>query len=942
MYTSEASSSGMRDIEDDDIKDVDADEPSPSSELTPDPLETARVAEKGIQSSTSELETGPTWKGNLEAIILTFGEECPKRFFHHLSESFLDPPARIPILLLLTIFFRISSLHAYHIVSTPFVRILILSLQLDTSETCASLGAFALATLIPHIPNWIANGGAGGLPALLSILARIIDWRKLGPQWEERTDALTDADGEAIEEWSQVGRLSKRLHVRPEIEWKQLDTSFDTVMPTAPNAERLFTFLYGIFPCNVIRFLRAPVDYLRKAEYETPFVDEWSEIIDEIAVQNKAAPILRRHLLHPSLVDVDAESEISDKQRWRDHDAADITAECVCLHVGKQSVDETSFWMDSRRPSVIDHLPSMLAYRSASGSVSSAATGRPDPRRNSGTIETSMHRDDSHTTDDQQLQQSTPSRFYRKRTLSDGFGRRGSVESPLFEQSIANRRRDLSVQPGQHAGTSLLASPRVLPFSVQSTLMGGESDSYLQNHVKLRYGLPIASAMPTSRAQAGNQHQDAMSRSSSIRSTLRTFNIARSTLTSTMMSPASANGDQPSGETMSPSFEGSQAAHSEIDPVSPPLPSSAVASPHRIMSTSTMAMADGRSPSDTSRYTRPRLKEEVKQTIAYLKQENLQLRNELNYEIGQKDQMLRHIGRIHRDRMKDTVLEDERQNLYQSVRTLRAQLRSVRIGQERAKAEALTSKNRHSSWENELNAKLKSFREEKKVWSNEVRQLQIVKEDHETLIAKLEYQLHENANEVFELREQCKADAKKVAAIAEYEAKIAALQSCLQVWHADMRRFDRQQREVERTNNRYEELTMLLEAMETERQSAERKVAMLSRENARLKNDVEGLRASFKGSEGLLTSTVSTEQQTITRDGDEEEKARLRTRIERLESELLDVKAQHESWQMEELCRRLQRERLTSSSVAAEGEEEIALSPGSATSQTAEIIPLSL
>ncbi|MCO5565881.1 hypothetical protein L7F22_019556 [Adiantum nelumboides] len=943
LYTTEASSTGMRDIEDDDIREVGIDQPSPSEESPIDGLdhqlsERKSVNARELATQSMELDVVSTWKGNLEAIILTFGEEKPKAFFHHLSESFLEPSARIPILLLLTIFFRISSLHAYHVVSTPFVRFLLMSLQLDTSKTAAALGAFALSTLIPHIPNWIANGGAGGLPALLSILARIVDWRKLGPKWEDRENALLDNEGKEMEEWAQVQRISRRLNVRSDIQWKRLGTDSDNIAPAAPDAERLFTFLYGIFPCNVIRFLRAPVDYLRKAEYETPFEADWDDIIDEIAVQNSSAPILRRHVLHPSLVDMDAESEITDKQRWREHDAADITAECVCLYIGGQ-LEEQEFWHQSRKPSIIDHIPSLLKYRSSSGSAASSIGGLTHQRIPSGLVQAVNAVALSEAYDGSQ----TPVRFYRKRSVSENLGRRGSVESPLVQQHASGRKRDLSAQPGQHAGTAMFTSPKMLPFSPQSSLHANEADIFLQNHIRLRYG------HGTDRTPTGSAGES-LSRSSSLHSHLKTFNIARTNLSSTLMSPtASQQPVAPDSTTAKDSKVTSPPEDTSVGASSPanqsrrstislskdakgentsPNVFNTVASPsiaNRMMMPSTNDLLG--SPAlgmDISKQTRSVLKEEVKQTIAYLKQENLQLRNELNYEIGQKDQMIRHIGRIHRDRIKDTVMEEERQNLYATLRSLRAQLRNIRSTQELSKAETIASKNRHASWENELNAKLKAFREEKKVWANEVRQLQIVKEDYEALIQKLEGQLHDNANEVFELREQCKRDAKKVAAIRQYEEKMQKMEECLRMWDDDMIKFDTQRRQIEEMSNRYEELAMLLDATEADRRRAENDELMAKRQaeivekelratQALLERQTKAEHSIVREAEGEKVNDGIDAKQMVTkgsrgRTQEDEEKERLKERVQRLEEELLEVKAQKEEWQMEQLWKRLKGE----------------------------------
>lgn len=935
LYTSEASSTGVTDIEDDDIREIAFDQPSPSEEDKPvggieeRSSENKYTGDRQVGNKSLELDVVSTWKGNLEAIILTFGEEKPKAFFHHLSESFLEPSSRIPILLLLTIFFRISSLHAYHVVSTPFVRFLLMSLQLDTSKTAAALGSFALSTLIPHIPNWIANGGAGGLPALLSILARITDWRKLGPNWEDREKALLDDEGKETEEWAQVQRISRRLNVRSDVQWKRLGTDSDNIAPAAPDAERLFTFLYGIFPCNVIRFLRAPVDYLRKAEYESPFQSDWDDIIDEIAVQNSSAPILRRHVLHPSLVDMDAESEITDKQRWREHDAADITAECVCLYVGGQ-LDDQGLWLQSRRPSIIDHIPSLLKYRNSSGSASSIG-GLTNQRVASGLIQAANAIALNEAYDGSQ----TPVRFYRKRSVSENLGRRGSVESPLVQQHAGARKRDLSAQPGQHAGTAMYTSPKMIPFSPHLSLHANEADIFLQNHVRLRYG---HGAERTPSGSAG----DALSRSSSIHSHLKTFNIARNNLSSTLMSPTAsqqpvapeATSAAKDSSVTSPAEETSVGDSSPANPsrrstvsakndTTSPNVFNSMTSPsiaNRMINTSTNDLLG--SPAlgiDLSKQTRSVLKEEVKQTIAYLKQENLQLRNELNYEIGQKDQMIRHIGRIHRDRIKDTVMEEERQNLYATLRSLRAQLRNIRSTQELNKAETIASKNRHASWENELNAKLKAFREEKKVWANEVRQLQIIKEDYESLIQKLEGQLHDNANEVFELREQCRRDAKKVLAIRQYEEKMEKMEECLRMWDDDMVKFDSQRLQIEEMSNRYEELAMLLDATEADRRRAEKEQMIAIKQAESTQKELRATQALLErqsitehSKEGEEVQKDESGENVTRRRGsrlrEDDEKQRLRERIQKLEEELLEAKAQKEEWQMEQLWKKLKSE----------------------------------
>lgn len=906
MYTSEASSATIKDVEDDDIQDVNINEANLDDGTKQDASAQKDFAQ-GKTPQTTLSDVSLTWKGNLEAIILSFGEEKPKSFFHHLSDAFADPQARVPILLLLTIFFRISSLHAYHVVSTPFVRILVLSLQLDTSKLSTALGVSALVTLIPHIPNWIANGGAGGLPALLSILARIIDWRRLGQHWEERTVAL---DREGIEEVESLERISRRLRIRQDIHWERLDTRSDTANPSPPNAELLFMFLYGIFPCNVIRFLRAPLYYLRRAEYESPFEVDWEDIIDEEAVQQKSAPILRRHILHPSLVDMDAESELSSKQRWSDHDAADITAECVCLNI-QQAFQAASMLDHPQEPNALEAF-SKGEFENISEKASSfnrSTDLQNYPRVDSSSFDAPWQHKRLVTQLLLSESTSTIARAFRPRSLSDNLGERPrmffsddlqSSQGPfLAAQAPRGAVQDTNMQSKQPRWITKPASTHQLLPSRH------ESDGYLSNHIHLRYGVPSGITSQTPGIPMGA----ALSRSSSMRSQAsRSTPLARSSLAqSALLSAATTSGYQ-------------DPASSEGGETQTHLAS---------RSTSVGPATTVAREASSGQRTKSVLKEEVVQNIAYLKQENLQLRNELNYEIGQKDQMVRHIGRIHRDRIKDTAREDERQNLYQLVRTLRAQLKTVRENAERSKAEAISFKSRHSRWEDELNAKVKQFREERRIWTNEVRHLQIVKEDREALIAKLEKQLHENADEVFEMRQQCKRDAQKVQAIQAYEDRIRRLEACLELWNDDMRKFAAQQRELDMLASQYEEAQMLLATTnEKRRRATSAAIAADSRSESLLRqlqtaNEATSrLRAvqtrAFSGSQDAAEGAAEDplfpaggrhRTQTAVSEQGAEEKSRLRARVEQLESELLDMQAQREERQVQMLFARLQSER---------------------------------
>ncbi len=226
-------------------------------------------------------------------------------------------------------------------------------------------------------------------------------------------------------------------------------------------------------------------------------------------------------------------------------------------------------------------------------------------------------------------------------------------------------------------------------------------------------------------------------------------------------------------------------------------------------------------------------------TISFLQRENLLLRNELNFELYLKEQHLRHIGRLHREKVTDTALEAERQNLYHTVRTLRTAHAAQHAELERCRAEASATKSRHVQWEADLNNKLKAYREERKAWTTEARQLKAQAEEDSANIASLTRQLEESGAQLFELRTKMEADEPKLAKLEAYEAKIAQLTTCLAYWDNDVLKYERQRMEMEKLLNKWDEMAYLVESTETTLKDIEEKYAALEVENARLKEELQ-------------------------------------------------------------------------------------------------------
>ncbi|KAE8224738.1 hypothetical protein CF319_g2404 [Tilletia indica] len=325
-----------------------------------------------------EEHDGPSqcWTQRLESLVLAFGTRAPKRFFHHLSSCFAEPTNRIPVLVNLIAFISAHPATAYHLIATPLPAEVLMSLQIDTSTTVVTLGARLVVMLLPHIPTWFANGGGGGLPALMAVFARIIDWRIFGNGWEERVSSVTGTGGgsesegsmagdsaltldtgsqgddgpgksavsmadEIINrkaaldiEWTELDRIGKRLQLREDVQWSRLTSKYDEPDAAAPDATLLFTYLYGLFPANAIRFLRAPIDYLRKAHYVSPSAASYHDLIDELTIHERSTDIVRRHRLHEGLVTHSAEWEVCNTDRWKKSVTEEYAAVCINHYLG--------------------------------------------------------------------------------------------------------------------------------------------------------------------------------------------------------------------------------------------------------------------------------------------------------------------------------------------------------------------------------------------------------------------------------------------------------------------------------------------------------------------------------------------------------------------------------------------------------------------------------
>lgn len=317
------------------------------------------------------------------------------------------------------------------------------------------------------------------------------------------------------------------------------------------------------------------------------------------------------------------------------------------------------------------------------------------------------------------------------------------------------------------------------------------------------------------------------------------------------------------------------------------------------------------------------------------------LRKELNYEMTLKDQHVQHMGRLHRDKFSETALEAERQNLYQTVRSLRSQLSALQASTERQRSEAATIKTRHAAWEAELNGKLKQYREERKTWTFESRRLRSQQDEDAMRIRQLEAEVEETGRETVEMREKLGLQTRELARVNEYKERARKLEECLRYWGEDVERYEEQRREVEVLWSRWDQMEEVLMAADGEVEVLRDRLEEMERKNAVLEREIGDLQQKQRslgsidgalggvgemGEEGMERATIKEEKRD--KEGDEKEesgdtvdddgeKEKLKARVEALEAQLLDLKAGEE----ERLASKLFQERQKWERAAA-GEEE--------------------
>ncbi|KAG1142133.1 hypothetical protein G6F38_007944 [Rhizopus arrhizus] len=148
------------------------------------------------------------------------------------------------------------------------------------------------------------------LPQLFYIFARAICWDQLRDLRKKQSiDASYHAPTYITDGWDCVDYTFSKL----------------SAPPSNPQTGAFFTSLYGLYPCNFLKFLYKPYAYFKEKEFIIP------EEFDEETFKSRTITQVTRHMLHPNLVLMDTDSELTDKTRWMKMEPPDVMAQIMGL-----------------------------------------------------------------------------------------------------------------------------------------------------------------------------------------------------------------------------------------------------------------------------------------------------------------------------------------------------------------------------------------------------------------------------------------------------------------------------------------------------------------------------------------------------------------------------------------------------------------------------------
>ncbi|PHH69013.1 hypothetical protein CDD82_128 [Ophiocordyceps australis] len=233
--------------------------------------------------------------------LTAYGKKKPRDFFTSMDICLVKKQHRAATLRFLCDFIQHQPPHLHQILHTPLFGNLLACLEYDTSTTIISSALTALIMLLPHMPGSLVPH----LPTLFNIYTRLLFW--------DRQDWRAADDGDRPRSWELC--------------------SYDPAMDDFPIAQlcNYYTILYGLYPINLMDYIRKPQRYLRHANMSNPNDIE----VQPTEIRHRSERFRRCHFLHPNFYTLTIDSEKTDFGRWIKSEAAEVLVDCMALcHAG--------------------------------------------------------------------------------------------------------------------------------------------------------------------------------------------------------------------------------------------------------------------------------------------------------------------------------------------------------------------------------------------------------------------------------------------------------------------------------------------------------------------------------------------------------------------------------------------------------------------------------
>ncbi|KAF9562693.1 hypothetical protein EC968_005175 [Mortierella alpina] len=804
---------------------------------------------------------------NLESILFTYGGGVGrvKDFFSCLYTYFVGARYRAEILGLLCQFIRRQRVHLHQILATPLFDSILLSLKHDTSPLIVSLGLMTLIMLMPRIPATLNDR----LPDLFLILSRILCW----PKSQQQLLAVTSQDGtnltgqtiRSFDEFDDEGVSTNRItengakgdgtddkaaDVEAEadleaegspsavesediplyshgIRWRRYGPAVPGgTKEGAPDPTAIFSFLYGLFPCNLLQFLHSPRRYLSQSlsptgspkqgsgldstgsDEDSGDVDGGSFVrkessgaddkiyIDEDLLKSRVQTMLKRHSLHPDLLTMTCEQELVNKARWQKLEPMEIVAMCVGLDV----------WSAG---GLYGTGPVLRSIEEEKGGLLATNSDEEDEDNEAESPPTSLRAPD----------QKSSSVQAKASASVESFGSEASEGTPIEilaqEEFFGPRAVREAITPSRPLpGTTLSAFQRAQPL--QQSISGSGMHALPRTRKKSKE-VRMSQILQNFATLRGLNHDEYLAE-------------AASTLSLTV-GPGVVNRDRRGSSLKNSSSYGSIIATTATHPsgdaplAAPDIVADIPTEESMALTTTNAGSHQDSLQQATSVATLVMLNQEYRRTVMHLERDLLMAKNELNFELFLKQQHIQQISKVHRAHVLDASVEAERQNLYNTCRSLKAQLQETRLLLEKEKSELEKRKNKQTHWDTELKSKMQTFRDERKHLQFEVERLKQDIQDTRQAQEIQERLLTEERKGTFQLKNSIEDLSPKLKRMEEYESRIQEMTRQLVLWETEQNRSSEMQHQLEAAVSQWQKVEQLLAAEREESRTLRNKAS---------------------------------------------------------------------------------------------------------------------